>query len=78
MSNHWQTLLAISSLRPLNGWNLPLSATNHGDDAFGGVAPLNRVGDVNDTTKAVLYMANAESVTGHILNVDGGYVRGRS
>ncbi len=60
---------------------MPLSAINHGDvdvDAFGGVAPLNRVGDVNDTTEAVLYMANAESVTGHIPNVDGGYVRHRS
>lgn len=53
----------------------------HGDadvDSFGGVALLNRVGEVQDTTQAVLYLAQAEFVTGHILNVDGGFVAGRS
>ncbi len=46
-------------------------------DTFGGVALLNRVGEVNETTKAVLYLATADFTTGHILPVDGGYVTGR-
>ena len=52
----------------------------HGDadvDSFGGVALLNRVGEVQDISEAVSYLAEAEFVTGHILNVDGGYVGGR-
>lgn len=52
----------------------------HGDadiDSFGAIALLNRIGEVQDVTDAVLYMAEAEFVTGHILNVDGGYVGGR-
>ncbi len=47
-------------------------------DSFGGVALLNRVGEVNETTEAVLYLASANFTTGHILRVDGGYVTGRS
>ncbi len=47
-------------------------------DAFGGVALLNRVGEVDETTDAVMYLATARFTTGHILNVDGGYVTGRS
>ena len=46
-------------------------------DSFGGVALLNRVGEVNETTEAVLYLATATFTTGHILRVDGGYVTGR-
>ncbi len=46
-------------------------------DSFGGVALLNRVGEVNETTDAVLYLATANFTTGHILRVDGGYVTGR-
>ncbi len=46
-------------------------------DSFGGVALLNRVGEVNETTEAVLYLATARFTTGHILRVDGGYVTGR-
>ncbi len=46
-------------------------------DVFGDVALLNRVGEVNETTEAVLYLANANFTTGHILRVDGGYVTGR-
>ncbi len=52
----------------------------HGDadvDSFGGVALLNRVGEVNEITDAVLYLATANFTTGHILRVDGGYVTGR-
>jgi NAD(P)-dependent dehydrogenase (short-subunit alcohol dehydrogenase family) len=47
-------------------------------DSFGGVALLNRVGEVRETTDAVIYLADAEFVTGHILPVDGGYVCGRA
>ncbi len=47
-------------------------------DAFAGVALLNRVGEVDETTDAVMYLATARFTTGHILNVDGGYVAGRS
>ena len=47
-------------------------------DSFGGVALLNRVGSVDEIAEAVLYLANAEFVTGHILPVDGGFVSGRS
>ncbi len=47
-------------------------------DSFGGVALLDRVGEVNETTDAVLYLATAKFTTGHILRVDGGYVTGRS
>ncbi len=46
-------------------------------DSFGGVALLNRVGEVNEITDAVLYLATANFTTGHILRVDGGYVTGR-
>ena len=47
-------------------------------DAFSGVALLNRVGEVDETTDAVMYLATARFTTGHILNVDGGYLAGRS
>ncbi len=46
-------------------------------DSFGGVALLNRVGEVSEITDAVLYLAAANFTTGHILSVDGGYVTGR-
>ncbi len=47
-------------------------------DSFGGVALLNRVGEVDEAADAVMYLATARFTTGHILNVDGGYVTGRS
>lgn len=47
-------------------------------DAFGGLALLNRVGEVAEISQAVLYLAEAEFVTGHVLRVDGGHVTGRS
>lgn len=47
-------------------------------DQFGGIALLNRVGEVEEITEAVLYLADAEFVTGHILPVDGGFVSGRT
>jgi len=45
-------------------------------DAFAGVHLLNRVGEVKDTTEAILYLATADFVTGVILPVDGGYLSG--
>lgn len=47
-------------------------------DAFGGVALLNRVGEVNEIADAVLYLLDAGFVTGHLLPVDGGFVAGRA
>ena len=46
-------------------------------DSFGGIALRNRVGETKDTTDAILYLADADFVTGVTLNVDGGYVAGR-
>ena len=37
-------------------------------------APLGRNGTPMDVAKAMAYLANAEFITGHVLNVDGGYV----
>jgi NAD(P)-dependent dehydrogenase (short-subunit alcohol dehydrogenase family) len=47
-------------------------------DAFGGIALLNRVGEVAEISEAVLYLAGAAFVTGHILPVDGGFITGRA
>ncbi len=47
-------------------------------DAFGGVALMNRVGEVQEITEAVIYLATANFTTGVILPVDGGYVHGRN
>lgn len=43
-------------------------------DAMAEEAPVGRNGRAQDVAKAIEYLANAEFVTGHILNVDGGYV----
>ena len=45
------------------------------DDDYGeldGMQPLGRVGDVDDVVDAVLYLADANFVTGVVLPVDGG------
>ena len=47
-------------------------------DAFGGIALVNRVGEVQEITEAVLHLAAASFTTGVIMAVDGGYVYGRS
>ena len=47
-------------------------------DSFGGLALLNRVGEVKEISEAVLYLADAAFVTGQILHVDGGFVNGRA
>ncbi|MFC4126741.1 SDR family NAD(P)-dependent oxidoreductase [Nocardia rhizosphaerae] len=50
-----------------------------GDErAAAGAALLGRIGEVADTTAAVLYLAEAGFVTGHILPVDGGFISGRA
>ena len=47
-------------------------------EAFGEVALLQRVGEAREIAEAVLYLARAEFTTGHVLNVDGGFVTGRA
>ncbi len=47
-------------------------------DAFGGVALMNRVGEAQEITEAVIHLATAGFTTGVILPVDGGYVHGRA
>ena len=37
-------------------------------------SPVGRNGEPVDVAKAMLYLAEADFVTGHVLNVDGGYV----
>ncbi|WP_194835869.1 SDR family NAD(P)-dependent oxidoreductase [Nocardia sp. XZ_19_369] len=55
----------------------PLFGT--GDEtASARLALLNRIGEVSETTAAVLYLADAEFTTGHILPIDGGFISGRS
>ena len=49
-----------------------------GVDAYGGLALLGRVGEVEEISEAVLYLAEATFVTGHILAVDGGFTTGRA
>ena len=46
-------------------------------DDYAGIHPLNRVGEVEETTEAVIHLANASFTTGVILAVDGGYRVGR-
>jgi NAD(P)-dependent dehydrogenase (short-subunit alcohol dehydrogenase family) len=46
-------------------------------DSYGGLALLDRVGETGEIAEAVTYLAGAEFVTGHVLNVDGGFVTGR-
>ncbi len=46
-------------------------------DAFGGMALLSRVGEVEEITDAVIYLASASFTTGIIMPVDGGYLAGQ-
>lgn len=48
-----------------------------GADSLAEVHPLQRIGEVSETSAAILYLARAEFVTGTILDVDGGYAHGR-
>lgn len=47
-------------------------------DDFGGVALMNRVGEVQEITEAVMHLAAATFTTGVIMAVDGGYQHGRA
>ena len=47
-------------------------------DALGGVALMNRVGNVQEITEAVIHLATASFTPGVILPVDGGYVHGKA
>jgi NAD(P)-dependent dehydrogenase (short-subunit alcohol dehydrogenase family) len=46
-------------------------------DAMVGWHPLGRVGEVQDTSEAIYYLATAPFVSGSVLNVDGGFAHGR-
>jgi len=48
-----------------------------GADSFAPIHPLGRIGEVADISDAVAYLAQAEFVTGTVLEVDGGYTHGR-
>jgi len=48
-----------------------------GADSFAPIHPLGRIGEVEDISGAVAYLAQAEFVTGTVLEVDGGYTHGR-
>jgi NAD(P)-dependent dehydrogenase (short-subunit alcohol dehydrogenase family) len=50
-----------------------------GDESSSGrLALLNRIGEVDETTAAVLYLVDATFTTGHIVPVDGGFISGRA
>ncbi|WP_437567340.1 SDR family NAD(P)-dependent oxidoreductase [Sorangium sp. So ce542] len=46
-------------------------------DSMASIHPLGRIGEVQDTTEAALFLARAGFVTGTTLDVDGGYSHGR-
>ena len=46
-------------------------------DALAGIHPLGRIGEVQDTSDAALFLARSGFVTGTLLEVDGGYAHGR-
>jgi NAD(P)-dependent dehydrogenase (short-subunit alcohol dehydrogenase family) len=46
-------------------------------DSLAALHPLQRVGEVQDTSDAALFLATADFVTGTTLDVDGGYSHGR-
>jgi NAD(P)-dependent dehydrogenase (short-subunit alcohol dehydrogenase family) len=46
-------------------------------DALAAFHPMNRVGEVADIVRAVLYLEDAAFSTGEILHVDGGLIAGR-
>ena len=52
----------------------PLSGDS---DALASIHPLGRIGEVRDTSDAVLFLSRADFVTGTTLPVDGGYSHGR-
>lgn len=47
-------------------------------DGLGGLAVLGRVGEASELAEAIHYLATATFVTGHVLDVDGGFVTART
>ena len=47
-------------------------------DSLGGIALMNRVGEVEEISDVVMHLASATFTTGVIMPVDGGYVHGRA
>lgn len=47
-------------------------------DSLAGIALMNRVGEVEEITDAVMHLASATFTTGTIMPVDGGYQHGRA
>jgi len=47
-------------------------------ETMGGLALLNRIGEVDETTAGILFLLDSAFTTGHALRVDGGFVTGRS
>jgi NAD(P)-dependent dehydrogenase (short-subunit alcohol dehydrogenase family) len=79
LSVSWAAELARHSIRvntvapgiirtPLIGSNADSMASWH---------PLGRIGEVDEISEAVFYLASAEFVSGIVLDVDGGYAHGR-
>ena len=50
---------------------------NTPEDVLKTLSPMGRVSTVNDIADAVLYLTEAQSVTGEVLHVDGGAHRGK-
>jgi NAD(P)-dependent dehydrogenase (short-subunit alcohol dehydrogenase family) len=48
-----------------------------GADSLADIHPLKRIGEVGDTSDAVLFLAASGFITGTVLEVDGGYAHGR-
>ena len=46
-------------------------------DSLSGLAMLERVAEADELAEAIRYLVHAEFVTGHVLNVDGGFVTAR-
>jgi NAD(P)-dependent dehydrogenase (short-subunit alcohol dehydrogenase family) len=66
--------IRVNAVAPGMIWT-PLHAAGT-KEALAGFAPLNRVGEIEDVVKAILYLEDALFVTGDILHVDGGWIAG--
>jgi NAD(P)-dependent dehydrogenase (short-subunit alcohol dehydrogenase family) len=57
----------------------PIIIRTHPDESYAGLewqTPLGRIGEVQDVTRAVMYLESAPYVTGEISHVDGGQTAG--
>jgi NAD(P)-dependent dehydrogenase (short-subunit alcohol dehydrogenase family) len=48
-----------------------------GADGLAPMHPLGRIGEVHETSDAILFLARSDYVTGTVIEVDGGYAHGR-